>query len=44
VLGVPLDHCLISNGLAVRARRLGPSIGSDHFPLVFDVAITGTRA
>lgn len=44
LLAVPLDHCLISEGLAVRARRFGPNIGSDHFPLVLDVAITGMRA
>ena len=44
VLAVPLDHCLISDGLAVRSRRFGPNIGSDHFPLVLDVAITGTSA
>jgi endonuclease/exonuclease/phosphatase (EEP) superfamily protein YafD len=44
LLGVPLDHCLISGGLAVRERHFGPSIGSDHFPLVVDVAILGTAA
>ena len=44
LLGVPLDHCLISRGLAVRGRHFGPSIGSDHFPLVVDVAILGTPA
>jgi endonuclease/exonuclease/phosphatase (EEP) superfamily protein YafD len=44
LLGVPLDHCLISSGLAVRGRHFGPSIGSDHFPLVVDVAILGTSA
>jgi endonuclease/exonuclease/phosphatase (EEP) superfamily protein YafD len=44
LLGVPLDHCLISSGLAVRGRHLGPSIGSDHFPLVLDVAILGKPA
>jgi endonuclease/exonuclease/phosphatase (EEP) superfamily protein YafD len=44
LLGVPLDHCLISSGLAVRGRHFGPSIGSDHFPLVVDVAILGTPA
>jgi endonuclease/exonuclease/phosphatase (EEP) superfamily protein YafD len=44
LLAVPLDHCLISSGLAVRGRHFGPSIGSDHFPLVLDVAITGLRA
>lgn len=44
LLGVPIDHCLISSGLAVRGRHFGPSIGSDHFPLVVDVAILGTPA
>jgi endonuclease/exonuclease/phosphatase (EEP) superfamily protein YafD len=44
MLAVPLDHCLISGGLAVRSRRFGPSIGSDHFPLVLDVAVTGATA
>jgi endonuclease/exonuclease/phosphatase (EEP) superfamily protein YafD len=42
LLAVPLDHCLISKGLAVRDRHFGPSMGSDHFPLVLDVAIAGT--
>ena len=42
LLAVPLDHCLISSGLAVRDRQFGPSMGSDHFPLVLDVAISGT--
>jgi endonuclease/exonuclease/phosphatase (EEP) superfamily protein YafD len=44
LLAVPLDRCLISDGLAVRGRHFGPSIGSDHFPLVVDVAITGMPA
>jgi endonuclease/exonuclease/phosphatase (EEP) superfamily protein YafD len=44
LLGVPLDHCLISSGLAVRGRHFGPSMGSDHFPLVVDVAILGAPA
>jgi endonuclease/exonuclease/phosphatase (EEP) superfamily protein YafD len=44
LLGVPLDHCLVSSGLAVRERHFGPSIGSDHFPLIVDVAILGAPA
>jgi endonuclease/exonuclease/phosphatase (EEP) superfamily protein YafD len=39
VLGALIDHCLISDGLAVRDRSFGPSIGSDHLPLVLDVGI-----
>ena len=33
-LRIPIDHCLISkNGTALTFKR-GPSVGSDHFPLV----------
>jgi endonuclease/exonuclease/phosphatase (EEP) superfamily protein YafD len=43
LLRVPLDHCLISDGLAVRGRSFGASGGSDHFPLIVDLAVTGLR-
>lgn len=39
VLRVPLDNCLVSNGVAVTGHRHGPDIGSDHFPLVVDLAL-----
>jgi endonuclease/exonuclease/phosphatase (EEP) superfamily protein YafD len=39
VLGALIDHCLISDGLTVRDRSFGPSIGSDHLPLVLDVGV-----
>src|SRR5207245_2840976 len=38
LLRIPLDNCLVSNGLVVTAHRKGADIGSDHFPLVIDVA------
>ena len=34
---VPIDPLLHSEALVVRDRRLGPSMGSDHFPLVVDL-------
>jgi len=39
LLGALIDHCLISGGLTVRDRSFGPSMGSDHLPLVLDVGI-----
>lgn len=36
-LRVPIDHLLHSDALLVRERKLGPSLGSDHFPLVVDL-------
>ncbi|MEZ5964922.1 MAG: endonuclease/exonuclease/phosphatase family protein [Planctomycetota bacterium] len=39
VLGIPLDHCLCSAGVRVLDRRVGPHVGSDHRPLVVDIAL-----
>jgi endonuclease/exonuclease/phosphatase (EEP) superfamily protein YafD len=35
---VPIDNCLVSPSLAVVERRVGPDIGSDHLPLIVDLA------
>jgi len=35
---IPLDHALHSPDVHVVARRLGPSIGSDHLPVILDIA------
>jgi endonuclease/exonuclease/phosphatase (EEP) superfamily protein YafD len=35
---ITLEHALVSADLAVVARRLGPEIGSDHFPLILELA------
>lgn len=37
-LKIPIDHCLVSTGLRVRQMRTGSDIGSDHFPIIVDVA------
>jgi endonuclease/exonuclease/phosphatase (EEP) superfamily protein YafD len=36
---IPLDHCLISPGIGVRAIHTGPKIGSDHLPLIVELAL-----
>jgi endonuclease/exonuclease/phosphatase (EEP) superfamily protein YafD len=36
---IPIDHLLHSSDLAVADRWLGPNLGSDHFPLVVDLAL-----
>jgi endonuclease/exonuclease/phosphatase (EEP) superfamily protein YafD len=39
VFKIPIDHCLLSDGIEVQQFRTGPEIGSDHLPLIVDVAI-----
>lgn len=42
VTRVPIDHLLHSPHLAVADRWLGPGLGSDHFPLVVDLALVSS--
>lgn len=39
LLRVPIDHLLHSSELEVTDRRLGPEMGSDHFPLLVDLQL-----
>ena len=32
--GIPIDHCLVSEGISVLEFRAGSKIGSDHLPIV----------
>jgi endonuclease/exonuclease/phosphatase (EEP) superfamily protein YafD len=42
-VGLAIDHALISPGVRVVTRRLGPDIGSDHRPLVLDLRLNDSR-
>ncbi|MEO7993794.1 MAG: endonuclease/exonuclease/phosphatase family protein [bacterium] len=37
---IAIDHCLISPEIVIVDRHLGPDIGSDHRPLIVDLAIS----
>jgi endonuclease/exonuclease/phosphatase (EEP) superfamily protein YafD len=39
VLKIPLDHCLVSPDIGVVQIRTARAIGSDHLPLIVDLAI-----
>jgi endonuclease/exonuclease/phosphatase (EEP) superfamily protein YafD len=43
LLRIPIDHLLHSDALVVLDRRLGPELGSDHLPLVVDLAMGPRR-
>lgn len=36
---IPVDHCLVSEDIQVVNMRLGPSLGSDHVPIIVDLLI-----
>ncbi|MEO7994262.1 MAG: endonuclease/exonuclease/phosphatase family protein [bacterium] len=37
---IAIDHCLVSRQVQVHNRRLGPAVGSDHWPVIIDIAVT----
>jgi endonuclease/exonuclease/phosphatase (EEP) superfamily protein YafD len=37
-LRIPIDFCLVSKAVVVKEFKVGPDIGSDHFPLIVDFA------
>ena len=38
-LGLTIDHVLHREGISLGARRVGPDIGSDHYPLLADLVL-----
>jgi endonuclease/exonuclease/phosphatase (EEP) superfamily protein YafD len=38
-LRIPLDHCLTSPSILTQEHRVGPDIGSDHFPVIVTIAL-----
>jgi endonuclease/exonuclease/phosphatase (EEP) superfamily protein YafD len=39
LLRIPLDHCLYSSDVSILNRAVGSDVGSDHYPLIVDIAI-----
>lgn len=41
--GLSIDHCLARPGVAISAREVGPSIGSDHLPVAFVLEVAAKK-
>lgn len=44
LMGIPIDHLLHSPEIRVVDRRLGPAVGSDHLPIIVDLALPRIEA
>ncbi len=40
LLEIPLDHLLHTKDLSIVRREIGPDVGSDHYPLIVDLALS----
>ena len=38
LLRIPIDHCFHSEHTLLRDKRIGPSVGSDHYPVLIEFA------
>jgi endonuclease/exonuclease/phosphatase (EEP) superfamily protein YafD len=36
---IPVDHCLVYPSIQVLDRRIGPQVGSDHYPVLIKLAV-----
>lgn len=43
LLSIPIDHCLHSRDMMILRKKIGPNVGSDHYPVIVDIAIRGKK-
>jgi len=39
IFRIPIDHIFISNNIHVLERKIGPNLGSDHFPVILKISL-----
>lgn len=43
LLLIPIDHCLHSPDITIVRKEIGPSVGSDHYPVIIDFVISSDK-
>lgn len=38
-LGIPIDHCFVSEGIMIQSKSIGPDVGSDHRPISLEISL-----
>lgn len=41
LLGIFIDHCLVSDDVIINEYRRGPAFGSDHYPVTTVISLRG---
>jgi endonuclease/exonuclease/phosphatase (EEP) superfamily protein YafD len=44
ILGIPIDHCFVSPDIAIIGDRGLPRFGSDHYPMIVELALPPSEA
>jgi endonuclease/exonuclease/phosphatase (EEP) superfamily protein YafD len=39
IVGVPIDHCVVSHDVVIVRHRRLPAFGSDHYPILAELAL-----
>ena len=43
LMGIPIDHVLVTSHWSVVERKIGPNLGSDHFPVMVRIALLDAK-